>query len=184
MLRQCFSTFLCGSDQCSSTFLSTWNTWYTFTFVMEPPLTKIKKHELLVRKSNISLLDTSTKKQLLHKLKKILMTRLFLHFWNVSDTFRIWQKEPVSQICVAHFLTFAIELRLVSFGLGSYFTFELVYITHYRPHLRCCYYFTSHKKISYYASSGLTKLYNVGFHTVFTSFPQRLNSSCSPLSTL
>jgi len=31
-------------------------------------LTKIKKHELLVRKSTISLLDTSTNKQLLQKL--------------------------------------------------------------------------------------------------------------------
>jgi len=41
----------------------------TFAFVLEPPLTKIKKRELLVRKSNIPLLDTSTIKQLLQKLK-------------------------------------------------------------------------------------------------------------------
>ena len=27
------------------------------------------------------------------------MTRLFLHFWNVSATFKISQKEPVSQMC-------------------------------------------------------------------------------------
>jgi len=26
------------------------------------------------------------------------MTRLFLHFWNASATFKISQKEPVSQI--------------------------------------------------------------------------------------
>jgi len=32
--------------QCTSTFLSSRNPWYTFTFVMEPPLAKIKKHEL------------------------------------------------------------------------------------------------------------------------------------------
>ena len=28
------------------------------------------------------------------------MTRLFLYFGNVSATFRIWQKEQGSQICV------------------------------------------------------------------------------------
>jgi len=26
------------------------------------------------------------------------MTRLFLHFWNVSATFRIWQKKRVSNM--------------------------------------------------------------------------------------
>jgi len=31
------------------------------------------------------------------------MARLFLHFWNVSASFRIWQKEPVSQICIVPF---------------------------------------------------------------------------------
>jgi len=36
---------------------------------MEPLLTKITKYELFVRKSNISLLDTSTHKQLLQMLK-------------------------------------------------------------------------------------------------------------------
>ena len=34
------------------------------------------------------------------------MTRLFLHFWNVSATFRILQKEPVSQMCVVPFSNF------------------------------------------------------------------------------
>ena len=34
------------------------------------------------------------------------MTRLFLHFWNVSATFKISQKEPVSQICVVPFSNF------------------------------------------------------------------------------
>ena len=28
------------------------------------------------------------------------MTRFFLHFWIVSATFQISQKEPVSQMCV------------------------------------------------------------------------------------
>jgi len=53
--------------QCSSTFLSMRNPWYTSPFVMEPLLTKLKKSELLVRKSNIWLLDTSTNKQLLYR---------------------------------------------------------------------------------------------------------------------
>jgi len=48
------------------------------------------------------------------------------------------QNEPVSQMCVAHFLTLTIELYLVRFGGSASFTFEL-YIAHYRPHLRCCY---------------------------------------------
>jgi len=34
------------------------------------------------------------------------MTRLFLHFWNVSATFKISQKEPVSQMCVIPFSNF------------------------------------------------------------------------------
>jgi len=62
----------------SSTFLSSRNPWYTFPFVMEPRWQKI-----CLWKSNILLLDTSTNKQLLEKLKiRILMTRSFLHFWN------------------------------------------------------------------------------------------------------
>ena len=53
------------------------------------------------------------------------MTRLFLHFWNVSATFKISQKEPVSQMCVVPFSNLAVELHLVRFGLGASFTFEL-----------------------------------------------------------
>jgi len=53
------------------------------------------------------------------------MTRLFLHFWNVSATFRIWQKEPASQICVVPFSTLANESHLVHFGLATSFTFEM-----------------------------------------------------------
>jgi len=57
---------LCGIrlNQCSSTFLSSWNPWYTFAFVMEPHYyQKCKKHELLVRESCISGLDISTNNQ-------------------------------------------------------------------------------------------------------------------------
>ena len=41
------------------------------------------------------------------------MTRLFLHFWNVPATFRIWQKEPVSEICVVPFSNFG---NWITFG--------------------------------------------------------------------
>jgi len=44
------------------------------------------------------------------------MTRLFLHFWNVSATFRIWQKDAYLKYVSSHFLTLAIELHLVRFG--------------------------------------------------------------------
>jgi len=83
------------------------------------------------------------------------MIRLFLHFWNVSAALKIWQREPVSQICVVSFSNFGNELHLVRLGLGASFTFVLH--CYYRPHLRCCCYFASHKKICYFASSGLTK---------------------------
>ena len=63
----------------------------------------------------MSLLDTSTNKQLLHKSWKArnLMTRLFLHFWNVPATFSIRQKEPVSEICVVPFSNFG---NWITFG--------------------------------------------------------------------
>jgi len=66
------------------------------------------------------------------------------------------KKKPYLKYVPFHFLTLALELYLVHFGLGASFTFEL-HCAHYRPHLRCCYYFASHKKICYFASSGLTK---------------------------
>jgi len=53
------------------------------------------------------------------------MIRLFLHFWNVSTTFRIKQKEPYLKYVSFHFLALAIELHLVRFGTGASFTFEL-----------------------------------------------------------
>jgi len=45
------------------------------------------------------------------------MTRLFLHFWNVSATFKISQKESVSQMCVVPFSNF-----------GSWITFGPLWI--------------------------------------------------------
>jgi len=55
------------------------------------------------------------------------MTRLFLHFWNGAATFRIWsfvKKNTYLKYVSPHFLTLAIELHLVRFGLGASFTFE------------------------------------------------------------
>jgi len=45
------------------------------------------------------------------------MTRLFLHFWNASTTFKISQKEPVSQMCVVPFS-----------NIGSWITFGPIWI--------------------------------------------------------
>jgi len=59
----------CHLQQCSSIILSSWNPWYTSAFVMEPSLTKIKKTRITCKKITFSLLDTSSNKQLLHKLK-------------------------------------------------------------------------------------------------------------------
>jgi len=50
------------------------------------------------------------------------MTRLFSHFWNVAAAFRIWSsgiKKPYLKYVSSHFLTLAIELHLVHFGLGA-----------------------------------------------------------------
>ena len=75
------------------------------------------------------------------------MTRLFLHFWNVSATFRIWssgKKNPYLKHASSHFLTLAIEIDLARFGRGASFTFELHCSLPFTP--RCCYYSASHKK--------------------------------------
>ena len=119
-----------GLGQWSSTFLSSCNPWYTFAFVMEPPLKKFKKHELLVRKSNISLLDISTNKQLLQKLRsKKFNDSAVLAFLECScyiQNLAIRQKEPVYLKYVStYFLTWAIELHLVRFGWGASFTFVI-----------------------------------------------------------
>jgi len=55
------------------------------------------------------------------------MTRLFLHFWNVDTTFRIWssgKKKPYLKYVSSHFLTLANKLHLVRFGGGASFIFE------------------------------------------------------------
>jgi len=71
---------------------------------MEPPLTKIKNNELLVRKSNISLLDTSTNEQLLQMLKsKKFNDSVVLAFLECSCyMFRIWstaKRTRISSMC-------------------------------------------------------------------------------------
>jgi len=56
------------------------------------------------------------------------MTRLFLHFWNLAATFRIWssgKKNPYLKHVSSLFLILAIELHFVRFGSGAPFTFEL-----------------------------------------------------------
>ena len=108
------------------------------------------------------------------------MTQLFLHFWNVATTFRIWSsdiKNPYLKYVSSHFLTLAIEFHLAQFRLGASFTCELHCSLPSTPLLLLL--FPSHKKICYFASSGLTKEQKVGFHTLFTLFPRRLNSSSS-----
>jgi len=66
--------------------------------------------ELLARKSNISLFDTSTNEQLLQKLKrKKFNDSVVLAFLECScyiQNFVIRQKEPVSQIRVVQFSNF------------------------------------------------------------------------------
>jgi len=62
---------------------------------------------------------------------------------------------------------------------------HLNYIAHYRPHLRCCYYFASHKKICYFSSSGLTNSKKLSF-TFFLIYSHKGWTSalvCSLLST-
>jgi len=56
------------------------------------------------------------------------MTRLFLCFWNLAATFRIWssgKKNLYLKYVSTLFLILAIELHLVRFGPGASFTFEL-----------------------------------------------------------
>jgi len=71
------------------------------------PLTKLKRYELLVRKSSISLFDTSTNKQLLQNFKSKKfndsLVLAFLKFSCYIQNLVIRQKEPVSQLCVQQF---------------------------------------------------------------------------------
>jgi len=70
---------------------------------------KLKQHELLVRKSNMSLLDTSTNKQLLQKLKSKKFNDSVFYIQNLA----IRQKEPVSEICAVTFSNFG---NCIAFG--------------------------------------------------------------------
>jgi len=57
-----------------------------------------------------------------------LMTRLFLHFWNLAAAFRIWssgKKNPYLKYASSQCLILTIELHLVRFESGAFFTFEL-----------------------------------------------------------
>jgi len=82
---------------------------------MEPPLTKIKKTQITCKKSNISLLDTSTNKPLLHKLKsKKFYDSVVLAFLECTcyiQNLVIQQKECV--ICVVLFSNFG---NWITFG--------------------------------------------------------------------
>jgi len=116
---------------------------------MEPHQQKLKKHELLARKSNVSLLDTSTNKQLLQKLKSKKFNNsvvlAFMEFICYVQNLAIRQKEPVSEICAVPFSNFG---NCITFGpLRIRCFLHLIYIAHYGPHLRCC----------NFASSGLSQ---------------------------
>jgi len=123
------------------------------------PVNKNLKTRITCKKSNMSLLNTQQVNSYYRSSKeRNLMTRLFLHFWNVGATFRIWssgKKNPYFKYVSFHFLTLTNELHLVRFGGGASFTFELHGSLPSTPWLLLL--FASHKKICYYASSGLTK---------------------------
>jgi len=74
------------------------------------------------------------------------MTRLFLHFWNVSATFRIWQKKRISNIIVP-FSSFGNWITFDPLRIRCLFYIWTTLFAHYGPHLRCCYYFASHKNM-------------------------------------
>jgi len=79
------------------------------------------------------------------------------------------KKNSYRKYVSSDFLTLAVELHLVRFGFGDSFAFEL-HCSFYRPRLRCCYYFASHKKICYSASSGLPNSKKLSF-TLFLLYP-------------
>jgi len=78
---------------------------------------KIEKTRIACNKTNMSLLDTSTYKQLLQKLKiKECNDSVFLAFMKFIGYIQnlvIRQKELVSEICAVPFSNFVIELHLV-----------------------------------------------------------------------
>jgi len=84
---------------------------------MEPHQQKFERHELLARKSSISLLVNSTNEQLLQNFKsKKLNDSLVLAILKYSYCIQnlvIRQKEPASQICVVPFSNFG---NCITFG--------------------------------------------------------------------
>jgi len=106
----------------------------------------------------MSLLDTSTSKQLLQKLKSKKfndsVVLAFLECRCYIQNLVIRQKEPISQISVVPCSNFG-KLNCIWSAAEEVPLLHLDYIAHYRPYLGCCYYFASHKKICYFASSGL-----------------------------
>ena len=60
------------------------------------------------------------------------MTRLFLHFWNLATTFRIWsssKKNSYLKYVSSHFLILAIELHLVRLEGGTSYIWTNLRIT-------------------------------------------------------
>ena len=104
-------------EQCCSIFLSSSKPWYTFAFVMEPHQEKFERHDLLVRKSSISLLDNSTNEQVLQNLKSKKfddsLVLAFLEFRCYIQNLVLRKKEPVSEICVVPFSNFG---NWITFG--------------------------------------------------------------------
>jgi len=78
------------------------------------------------------------------------VTWLFLHFSNVAVTFRIGHPAKTTRISntVVPFSNFG---NWITFGPLRIRCLFYIWTTfaHYRPHLRCCYYFASHKKICF-----------------------------------
>jgi len=87
----------------------------------------------------------------------------------------IHKKGTVSQICVVPFSNFP---NWMTFGsLREVPLSPLNCITHYRPHLRCCYYFASHKKIQYVSLLHLAWL--ISEKLGFTLFLPYSHKGCS-----
>jgi len=131
-------------------------------------LTKILKSELLVRRSNILLLDTSTNKQLLQLLKRKKFNDSvvlpFLECICYIQNLVIRQKELVSQICVVPFSNFG---NWISFG---------------PLRIRCLFYIWTILLITFHTFAVVVislhiRKYAILLQTVSTLLPQRLNTA-------
>jgi len=72
------------------------------------PTNKNLKTRITRKKIKYFVIRHFNKQTVITEIKKArnVMTRLFLHFWNVSAALKISQKEPVSQMCVVPFSNF------------------------------------------------------------------------------